>query len=198
MKVELLHFSGFDAAYAAAGICRNSKNPEDAFYRAVEAGHTSLLEHIVFSFFIDGITRNCSHQLVRHRIGFSFSQQSQRHVKVAEGYDWYIPAATATKEFHGAVEVARQSYLAAIEAGIPLEDARDILPGCTKTSLVLTANARALEHFFHLRLCRRAQKPIRELAHEMFGICYQKAPKVFDGPYPDCSVCKDPCSSRQE
>ena len=193
MQVKLIHHTPLDACTEAAGVCRNSKDPEKALVHALAAGHDSLLEQWSASFKIEGISRACSHQLVRHRIGFSYAQQSQRHVKVAEGHDWYVTPARATKEYHRYIEAARQGYVACIEAGMSLEDARYLLPNACKTGLVVTANARALHNFFDLRLCSHAQAEIKELAHSMLTLVYQVAPVLFSRKFPDCENCKEKC-----
>jgi thymidylate synthase (FAD) len=193
MKVTVIDYTSTGACYDAAWVCRDSDDPEKALEAALKAGHDSLMEHWSMSFLIEGISRACSHQLIRHRIGFSYAQQSQRHVKVADGHEWYVTPPGAKPEFHLAIEVARQSYLALIDAGMPLEDARYVLPNACYTTLVVTANARALDHFFKLRCCKRAQWEIRKLANEMLVRCKAKAPVLFKGPYPDCASCKEKC-----
>jgi len=192
LQVTLIHHTPITACIEAAGVCRDSKDPEKALVNALAAGHESLLENWLASFKIEGISRICLAQITRHRI-MSFAVQSQRHVKVAEGHDWYVTPAKATKEYHSYMEAARQGYEAAIEAGMPLEQARYILPGACKTDLVLTANARSLHNFFDLRLCCRAMTETRELAHAMLTLVYQVAPVLFDRKFPDCETCKEKC-----
>ena len=191
MKVSVLDYGSLVTVYEAVGVCRNSKNKMDALHHALKSGHDSLLEHWVISFNVEGISRACSHQLVRHRIGWSYAQQSQRHVQVAEGHDWYVVPPNVGPEYHQYMEVARQSYLALLNSGIPKEDARYVLPNACKTNIVITANARALDNFFKLRCCKQAQWEIRTLAKKMLHFCVIRVPELFNKPYPDCSNCTE-------
>ena len=155
------------------------------------SGHTSTFEHVSFSFGIDGISRVTSHQLVRHRLA-SFSQQSQRYVKMSPDPEAVIIPPTvqanpeALKAFQEAVKTTQTTYRHLVELGIPKEDARFILPHGHSTRLVLTMNARELHHFFSLRLCRRAQWEIHELARKMLTLCREKAPVLFAKAGPGC------------
>ena len=148
-------------------------------------GHTSTFEHVSFTFGIDGLSRVASHQLVRHRLA-SFSQQSQRYVKM--NYDpeaVVIPPSIknnpeALEIYLDAIKNSQETYKKLIELGISKEDARFILPHGHSTRLVVTMNARELHHFFSLRLCRRAQWEIHELARRMLILCREKAPVLFE------------------
>ena len=160
---------------------------EDLF----RSGHTSTFEHVSFTFGIDGLSRVSSHQLVRHRVA-SFSQQSQRYVKMSADPEAVIIPPTvrdnpeALAVFNEAVRKSQEAYRFMVEAGIPKEDARFILPHGHSTRLVMTMNARELHHFFSLRLCRRAQWEIHELARKMLILCRQKAPVLFEKAGPAC------------
>ena len=155
------------------------------------SGHTSTFEHVSFTFGIDGLSRVASHQLVRHRLA-SFSQQSQRYVKMSPDIDAVVipPAIQANPEalkaFRDCVKTAQDTYRLLVDMGIPKEDARFILPHGHSTRLVLTMNARELHHFFSLRLCRRAQWEIHELARKMLVLCREKAPVLFEKAGPSC------------
>lgn len=157
--------------------------------KVLELGHFSVLEHASFTFGIEGISRACSHQLVRHRMA-SFSQQSQRYVKMT-GFEFSIPPSIEQDEelvrrFRQAMEEAREHYSAFISAGIPAEDARYVLPNATETKLIMTANARSLLNFFELRLCTRAQWEIRQLAQLMLEEVRRVAPNIFAAAGPCC------------
>ena len=155
------------------------------------SGHTSTFEHVSFTFGIDGLSRVASHQLVRHRLA-SFSQQSQRYVKMTPAPDSVVvpPAIQSNPEalklFRESVIHSQDTYRQLIEMGIPKEDARFILPHGHSTRIVLTMNARELHHFFGLRLCRRAQWEIHELARQMLVLCREKAPVLFGKAGPSC------------
>ncbi len=155
--------------------------------RVLSMGHESVLEHATFTFGVEGISRAASHQLVRHRIA-SYSQQSQRYVSADFGY--VAPATVARGRTLGKYERhMRQSaalYREMLEAGVPAEDARFVLPNATETKILVTMNARELRHFFALRACRRAQWEIRGLALAMLGLAKEKAPLLFEDAGPGC------------
>ncbi|MCR4817420.1 MAG: FAD-dependent thymidylate synthase [Fretibacterium sp.] len=155
-----------------------------------KSGHLSTFEHASFTFAVDGLSRVASHQLVRHRVA-SFSQQSQRYVKMGGNDAAVVPPSIeaipeAAEIFRKQAQSACAAYQKLTEMGIPAEDARFILPHGWETRLVLTMNARELHHFFHLRLCRRAQWEIRELARLMLAECRRAAPVLFSKAGPSC------------
>ena len=156
-----------------------------------KSGHLSTFEHVNFTFGIDGLSRVASHQLVRHRVA-SFSQQSQRYVQMNFSPDSIIIPPSiqdnpeALKIFQEQAESAHNTYKNLLEMGITKEDARFILPHGYSTRLVLTMNARELHHFFSLRLCRRAQWEIHELARKMLILVREKAPVLFEKAGPSC------------
>lgn len=137
------------------------------------AGHTSVLEHVAMTFRIDGISRACSHQLVRHRLA-SFVQESQRYTKIDVWHgDWYVIPPTIEqneglcKQYKDHMADAGRAYDKALYHGIKPEDARYLLPEATKTNLVMTMNLREFESFYKLRSDKAAQWEIRELACSM-------------------------------
>jgi thymidylate synthase (FAD) len=149
----------------------------------------ALLQHLSFTFAIEGISRACSHQLVRHRLA-SFSQKSQRYVKVRRlGEHVVIPKTIeekASKTFGEFIEALGGFYGRMIESGVPTEDARFILSNATETSLLVTMDGRALYHFFGLRCCNRAQWEIRAVADEMLSAVRDMEPDLFNGAGPYC------------
>lgn len=158
--------------------------------KILDLGHFSVLEHASFTFGIEGISRACSHQLVRHRIA-SYSQQSQRYVAVKERFPAIIPPSIAENpqlagRFEQFLADCHSLYGELMAAGIPAEDARFVLPNAAETKLVMTMNARELRHFFALRCCRRAQWEIRAMATEMLRVCQPVAPLLFAGAGPGC------------
>ena len=158
--------------------------------RIREMGHLSVLEHVAFSFGIEGISRACSHQLVRHRLA-SYSQQSQRYVSHQEPFAAVTPDSIAAmpvllQRFQGLLAEIHAVYGELLAAGIPAEDARFVLPNAAQTKLVMTMNARELLHFFQLRCCRRAQWEIRRLATAMLRLVKPVAPLLFAGAGPAC------------
>lgn len=165
--------------------------------KLASVGHLSPIEHVSFSFGIEGISRACSHQLVRHRVA-SYSQQSQRYVK-EEQFDYVIPPSikqdqALVKEFGRCMEEAQANYTKVLrrleELGYKGEsgrqDARYLLPNAAETKIVVTMNARELLHFFRVRTCNRAQWEIREMAERMLQLVKKAAPTIFAKSGPGC------------
>lgn len=145
------------------------------FRHIVASGHTSTLEHLSFTFAIEGVSRSLLSQLTRHRIGFSFSVQSQRYVKFGSGdksggFDYVVPQKIRDNEytyhrFCYQMDDIQETYDKMRSEGIPSEDARAVLPNAAATNLVMTANLRALLDFYSKRRKGRgAQEEITELA----------------------------------
>ncbi len=151
--------------------------------------HLSPFEHANFTFLVEGISRVTSHQLVRHRIA-SYTQQSQRHVEVTEG-KFVVPETIKNKSsthslYTKAVKSAVSIYKKLINEGVPLEDARYVLPSSVTTRIIFTMNARELLHFFKLRTCIAAQWEIRKVAEEMLKLVKEIAPNLFYYAGPPC------------
>ncbi len=161
----------------------------DFVAKVLESGHDSPIEHASFTFAVSGISRACSHQIVRHRIA-SYSQQSQRYVDGSD-MDYILPPAIAripeAKErfeaFMAEVGSAYRDLKDILEAhgrkDKAKEDARFVLPQAAETKIVITMNCRALLHFFHLRCCLRAQWEVRAMAEEMLKLCKAELPAIF-------------------
>lgn len=206
MRVELISHTADPARLCgeAAAVCTNSAKPESSLRHSVEAGHESVLEHAVFTFRVEGLSRAALAQLTRHRLA-SFDVQSQRYVRI-HGVDLVIPETIRSSDFYveagSLMEDVMNLYQRMVDAGIPAEDARYITPQAVPTVLVMTMNARELRHFFSLRCCNRAQWEIRHLADEMLMICRHVAPELFEGAGPGCvtGYCKEkkPCGHPRE
>ena len=183
MNVYLIEATPFPEMLcgSAAAVCTNSKNTESALKHAMESGHTSVLEHAVFTFKVEGLSRAALAQLTRHRLA-SFDVQSQRYVRI-HGIDLVMPESVRSSEFYeeagSLLEDVMNLYQRMVDAGIPCEDARYITPQAVPTTLYLTMNARELLHFFSLRCCNRSQWEIRHLADEMLKLCRELAPTIF-------------------
>jgi thymidylate synthase (FAD) len=189
MRVELVDVTA-DAEKLIAESARTCYQSEaktsDADKKLVmrlrDMGHLSVFEHAKATFRVSGISRACSHQLVRHR-HFSFSQMSQRYVD-EEDFGYVTPPEVsknpkAKKIFDDEVESTRKAYKKLLDAGIKKEDARFILPNAVETELIVTANFRSLREFIKLRKTEAAQWEIRALAEEMLKILKEKAPTAF-------------------
>ena len=144
----------------------------------VKSGHTSTLEHITFTFAIEEVSRALLAQLTRHRVGFSYSVQSQRYVKFSSdsksgGFDYVVPEKVKvkglTEEYKTMMKVSQSMYDSLISLGIPQEDARSVLPQSATCNLVLTVNLRALLDFFNKRGRKNsgAQAEISQLVNEL-------------------------------
>jgi thymidylate synthase (FAD) len=166
--------------------------------KLMKMGHMSPIEHASFTFAVEGISRACSHQLVRHRLA-SYSQQSQRYVSEEAGFDYIIPEAIKgdaelEKYFADFMAKSQKAYNHLVKKlnkkGINGEsanqDARFVLPNAAETKIIITMNARELLHFFRQRCCNRAQWEIRALAIEMLKLVSGIAPTVFAGSGPGC------------
>lgn len=202
---------------AAAKLCYSNSSAEELLDHLDDAtvekfltklssmGHQSPIEHLSFTFGVEGISRACSHQLVRHRIA-SYNQQSQRYVDLRNNDEcrYIIPDEieqdkNLLKKFNQSVKEAFENYsnltdmlekdyinnqeltkkeLNAIRKKA-LENARSLLPNACETKIMITMNARTLYHFFDVRCCNRAQEEIREVANQMLKIVKQKAPNIF-------------------
>lgn len=215
MNVELLEMSqnAISLIYAACRQCYSEKFAGDVFSDSpvsiekqeafvkdiVASGHQSPLEHVKFTFAIEGVSRALTHQLVRHRLA-SYSQQSQRYVKEKD-FDFIIPPVIernpeAKNEFEKLMAAIQQSYTRLlafmgqdnISGEAANQDARFVLPQAAETKIVVTMNCRELLHFFEHRCCSRAQWEIRQLANMLLDICRQKLPAVFSEAGAKCAT----------
>lgn len=145
-------------------------------------GHWSPFEFASATFYIEGVSRSCLAQLTRHRLA-SFMVRSMRYVK-QQPEEVVIPEsvenAGLTEEYREKFEELYDLYQKSIEAGVPKEDARFLLPIGSKTSLYLKANFREFRHIIDLRGSTEAQWEIRELAKRFHGELEEIAPTVFE------------------
>jgi len=171
----------------AGRVCYRSEgrgDPGKFLLARIREGHESIVEHASATFEISGVSRACSHQLVRHRIA-SYSQESQRYVDMSDP-EWVLPPAVADdpqamevwERFAGQVELA---YRALRELGVRKEDSRFVLPNATATRIVVTMNFRELLHLFRLRISPVAQWEIRGVCVRMLELVYPVAPNIFGG-----------------
>lgn len=157
--------------------------------KIVEMEHLSTLEHVSFTFAVEGVSRVLTHQLVRHRIA-SYSQQSQRYVSEHD-FEYILPPTIASNEvakekFEQLMQQIRSTYNELVDLGVHKEDARYCLANAAETKIVVTMNARTLLHFFELRCCARAQWEIRRLAELMLAEVKKAAPLLFKKAGPTC------------
>lgn len=185
-----------------ASICYDSNpvNPLGLVKHCYKNGHHSVFEHIYFTFKIEGISRACSHQLVRHR-HCSFTQRSQRYCS-EEGFSIVEPKSIVNVDekdgYFNLMDVIENHYLELQALGVPNEDARYVLPNACTTSLYLSCNLRELIHMSNERLCKRAQWEIRELVKQMVALVdpelqFMLVPKCKSGRI----ICNSPCNKEE-
>ena len=200
MKVTLIQSTPnpIETIAQIASICydSNPKNPLKLVTHLYKNGHHSVMEHIYFTFKIEGISRACSHQLVRHR-HCSFTQRSQRYCS-EDGFKVVFPNSirrnNETDVYFDIMDAIQLYYDEAQKQGIPNEDARYVLPNACTTDLYLSCNLRELIHICNERLCSRAQWEIRELVQKMVALCpeelhFMLVPKCKSGRI----ICNSPC-----
>ena len=197
MKVKLIVMTPnpIEVMWMAARTCYSEKSPVELWDDAattptdkkwklvkavLDSGHQSIAEHVYFTFGIEGISRACSHQLVRHRAGIVFSQQSQRYVEIKESKQELLAVLNRYEgpemktlcdkyfvDFKNRIDSdlikTLCQYRDLVDSGCKAEDARNVLPNATKTNITMSVNYRELIHISNLRLCTRAQKEIRDL-----------------------------------
>jgi thymidylate synthase (FAD) len=174
----------------------------------LEVGHGSVLEHSVWNFVFTGISRTCSHELIRHRAGWGYSQLSQRFVDESVAEYVEPDCIAADPELHqlwlDAVAQSHRAYMALAEKlqetfkeepdrtlrrKLARQAARSVLPNATETKIFVSANARALRHFIEMRASRHAEVEIRKLAIQVLRILQHEAPNLFGDyqliPLPD-------------
>ena len=166
---------------------RGRRDIADFINNLLRSKDGSVFEHINYGFVFTGVSRSLTHELVRHRAGFAYSQRSQRYVDESSGRFVAPPAladvagSEAETAFEAAIESAAESYAALVEAlqsAIPREQfeyrtdhrkairqaARAVLPNATETKIFVTANVRAWRHFIEMRGSAFADVEIRRLA----------------------------------
>jgi thymidylate synthase (FAD) len=157
----------------------------------LKTGHASPLEQVNFEFGISGVSRAFSHQFVRHRVGISFEQQSQRYVTYKEGeFPYTVPETVKKAGMEGKMaelfDQVGELYEEMVAAGVPAEDARFLLPNATNTNFKITVNFASLLHICDLRLCTRAQWEFRKVAALMRAEVNRVVPELGRYLQPKC------------
>ena len=167
------------------------KSMEEFVAARLKTGHTSPLEQVWFEFGIAGVSRAFSHQFVRHRIGISFEQQSQRYVTYKDGtFPYTVPAtveqAGLADDMRVLFDQAGALYQRMVESGVPAEDARFLLPNATNTNFKIAVNFLELLHLCDQRLCIRAQWEFRKVTALMRAEVLRKVPALGRYLQPKC------------
>ena len=199
VPAEVLAEAAGRTCYMSFG--KGRKTNADYLERIISSHHGSVLEHAVWNFLITGVSRSLTHELIRHRAGFGFSQLSQRYVDESEAHYVVPPFYRENPELYerwlAAVENAHRSYVDLVEATEPFvaemhpeltktdrrkivrQSARSVLPNACETKIFVSANARALRHFFEMRGSPHADAEIRELAVTMCRLMKEETPNIF-------------------
>lgn len=199
VPAEVLAEAAGRTCYMSFG--KGRKTNRDYLERIISSHHGSVLEHCVWNFLVTGISRSLTHELIRHRAGWGYSQLSQRYVDESEARyvlpPLYRDYPELKEKWEKAVASAHESYLALVEATEPYvaklhpelegtdrrklvrQSARSVLPNACETKIFITANARALRHFFEMRGSIHADAEIRELAIAMFKLMKKESPNLF-------------------
>lgn len=172
-----------------ASICYGTKPNPNMMQFLIDNHHTSVLEHCVLTFKIENISRTCSHQIVRHRTGISFTQESQRYT-VNENV--IIPESMKyLNEVQNYIDEGKKLFETLINIKeIKKEDARFILPQGSETNMYITMNFRALLHFYSERACEHAQWEISEVAEQMKELIKDISPTLYKNMIPRCNIYK--------
>ncbi|TAH39793.1 MAG: FAD-dependent thymidylate synthase [Planctomycetota bacterium] len=195
--------AGERLAEAAGRLCylsfgKGRKTNKEYLQHILTVGHGSVLEHAVWNFIFAGVSRSMTHELVRHRAGFGYSQLSQRYVDESQA-DFVAPPIIAEDPelralFEECVRHCQETYvtLAAklteryaqvpdltLRRKLARQAARAVLPNATETRIFVTANARALRHFIELRGDEHADVEIRAVAVKLWEIMREEAPNLF-------------------
>ncbi len=194
---ELVEFSG-RVCYMSFGDKQSPRNNNSYIKNIIKNGHESILEHAVWSFFVTGVTRSFSHQLVRHRVGFSFSQLSQQYHDESDaefippiGLD---PTSLAYEVWNNQTALAKKVYNKSInkmigkrnlreipkeELRLIRETSRSLLPNCTETKVAVTANARAIRNFLKIRGVIEGDLEMRFFSTKLLSLLKPEAPAIF-------------------
>lgn len=210
-----LCYSSADIETLERGI--QQKEQSRFLEKLMDMGHLSPVEHISFTFGVEGVSRSLLAQITRHRIA-SFSVKSQRYVSEKscgeKSFNYIIPASIRDmgEEYINKYDLQMEQMQKWYDEWLDIlgnqgessnEDARFVLPNAAETKFLMTMNARELLHFFSLRCCNRAQWEIRELAIQMLKEVKKIAPCLFEKAGPGCIGGKCPeggmtCGKMQE
>ena len=203
MKVELVDWTvnPQEKIELAASNCYDSIPNGKIMKSCYKSGHHSVLEFANFHFHIEGVSRACTHQLVRHRTG-SYAQRSQRYCN-EDGFGVVIPQSIKNdpqvlEQYRNTINRIHWFYDYAQAHGIPNEDARYILPNACTSIINISFDFRNLIHFMNERLCNKAQEEIRQVAQEMKRCVLEVFPEAKDMLVPKCERYEIPFCTEQK
>jgi thymidylate synthase (FAD) len=193
---QLVEFAG-RICYMSFGARQAPRDNVAYIANLIGRGHDSVLEHANWTFLLDGVSRSFTHQLVRHRVGFSFSQLSQQYHDESEA-EFLAPVGleqnpAAYAAWWSAIAAARDAYRT-IQSQLRIEHAdgdnrkerlravrsaaRSVLPNSTATKIVVTANARSLRHFLILRGAIDGDPEMRQVSGLIYAMLADEAPSL--------------------
>jgi len=191
MKVTLISYTSEPMMNMAkaASVCYDTEPKRSVVEHCIKSGHDSITEFATFHFLVEGISRACSHQLVRHRLA-SYAQRSQRYCK-EDGNEYITPPSInklvgISAHYHNLMKSFWDAYDILLALDVPPEDARYILPNACSTTIHVQMNFRQLRHFCSQRLCSKAQWEIRQLAEKMREKVQEVEPKLGEYLVPKC------------
>jgi thymidylate synthase (FAD) len=183
------HYDDNNCNNGRCPIEKNNQKMLKLVKKVLDSGHHSTIEHCQFVFSISGVSRACTHQMVRHR-HMSFCEKSQRYVTEKGQFEYVVPPTIKDQllldeynEFMGKIS---DFYAKMIEQGIPAEDARFVLPNAATSSMIASLNLRELIHLANLRLCTNAQHEIRAVVQKMCDLVISKEPWLEEYLQPKC------------
>jgi thymidylate synthase (FAD) len=193
---ELLAEAGGRLCYMSFG--KGRKSNREYLGNIIASGHGSVLEHAVWNFIFSGVSRSFTHELIRHRAGFGYSQLSQRYVNAAnsqfvepdviannpEAHQIWVESIRNSLDSYRKLVRALRGRFGHVESRtlrrkMARQAARSVLPNATETKIFVTANARALRHFIELRGNEHAEPEIRRVATMVLSIMQEEAPNLF-------------------
>jgi thymidylate synthase (FAD) len=192
---EIVEIAG-RVCYMSFGKRQSSKTNAEYLDNLITSGHESVLEHVNWTFLIEGVSRAFTHQLVRHRPGWAYSQLSQQYVDEADARfvepEEIREDPELSREWHEAVAATRDAYVRLREMLSQSAQRRDkeqlrrvrsaarsVLPNATETKIVVTANARALRHFFRVRGAIEGDSEMRRVCAQLLTLVQREAPNLF-------------------
>lgn len=198
---ELLSELAGRLCYMSFGERQGRKSNRDYLANIINLEHGSVLEHVVWNFVVTGVSRSFTHELIRHRAGWAYSQLSQRYVDessadfvepdiIAEDPDLHALWLNSVRTAHETYRALSDGLASKIEREHPewkardkrkkaREAARSVLPNATETKIFVSANARALRHFIEYRGAADAEPEIRKVAHAFLEVMRVEAPSIF-------------------
>ena len=192
MQVGILQATENPAAHVGIAISITMKNNPDAIikrvsqrlcFNLINAEHTSLFEHVVYCFLIEGVSRSFLAQITRQRTASPTS--GSQHYQIYSDYPMAIDT-THSKHLSNSLHLALSDYNIALDEGVPREEARQILPGACTVNYLWTIDARNLMFFLRQRLCNRNVLEMRIFAHRVLSLVRGHFPELFNNVGPQC------------